>query len=148
MESDSVTDHPSGPERTEVSGVSSDVIDVTPAAKRKKQGKFMELLSDVMCSAAASSANQTVEDRAKIELQRYMEDSSYDGTVTPLKWWHHNKQRYPNLCKLALHYFTIPATSVPSERAFPLVATLSGQKEPVCYQRMCKCLFFLAENLP
>ena len=118
LESDSVTDRPSGPERTEVSGVSSDVIDVTPAAKQKKQSKFMELLSDVMCSAAASSANQTVEDREKIELQRYMEDSSYDGTVTPLIWWHHNKQRYPNLCKLALHYFTIPATSVPSEGIF------------------------------
>ena len=74
-----------------MSGVSSDVIDVTLAAKQKKQSKFMELLSDVMCSVAASSGNQTVEDRAKIEQQRHMEDSSYNGTVTPLKWWHHNK---------------------------------------------------------
>ena len=76
LESDSVTDHPFGSEHTEISGVSSDVIDVTPAAKRKKQSKYMDLLSDVRCSAAASSANQTVEDRAKIELQWNMEDYS------------------------------------------------------------------------
>ena len=50
LESDSDTDHPSGPERTEVSGVSSDVIDVTPAAKRKKQSKFM-VRCNVQCSS-------------------------------------------------------------------------------------------------
>ena len=79
------------------------VIHVTPVVKQMKQSKFMELLSDVMCSEAAASGEQTVEDKAKIELLRYMEDSSYHGTVTLLKWWHRyqNKSHYPNsdLCR-------------------------------------------------
>ena len=123
------------------------MIDVTPAAKRKKQSKFMELLSDVMCSAAASSANQTVEDRAKIELQQYMEDSSYVDTVTPLKWWHHNKQRYPNLCKLALHYFTIPATSVPSERAFSISGHIVRAKMSRFATKECANAYFFSREL-
>ena len=36
----------------------------------------------------------------------------------PLVWWKNNAIRYPVLSKLALKYLAIPATSVPSERAF------------------------------
>jgi len=75
-----------------VSNTSKDVIDVTPAVKRKKQSKFMELLSDVMNSTESSS---TCEERARIELQWYVEDSSYDPTVHSLKWWYEKKSRYP-----------------------------------------------------
>jgi len=47
-----------------VSSTSKDVIDVTPAAKRKKQSKFMKLLSDVMNSTESPS---TCEEKARIE---------------------------------------------------------------------------------
>jgi len=55
-------------EFTEVGNINNDVIDVTPVAKQKKQSKFMELLSDVMCSTESSSGDQTIEDKVKIEL--------------------------------------------------------------------------------
>ena len=105
---------------SEVNIISSESSDVTPAAKRKKQSKFMELLSDVIGSAATSSAVKTCEEKAKFELQWYVDDSSCDSTVNPLRWWYDNKPQYPNLCRLALHYLMIPATSVPSEREFSL----------------------------
>ena len=35
----------------------------TPAAKHKKQSKFMELLSDVISSTATSSADKTCEEK-------------------------------------------------------------------------------------
>ena len=50
---DSISDHPSGAVSTEptsnseVNIVSSESSDVTPAAKRTKQSKFMKLLSDI-----------------------------------------------------------------------------------------------------
>ena len=61
----------------------------------------MELLSDVMSYASASSGNKTFEENAKLELQWYVDDSFYDNTVNPLKWWYENKLQYPNLCRLA-----------------------------------------------
>lgn len=67
MESDSVSGLGSM-EFTEVGNINNDVIDVTPVAKQKKQSKFMELLSDVMCSTESSSGDQTIEDKVKIEL--------------------------------------------------------------------------------
>lgn len=52
---------------SEVNIVSSESSDVTPAAKRKKQSKFMELLSDVI-SSGEISPDKTYEEKAKFEL--------------------------------------------------------------------------------
>ena len=38
--------------------------------------------------------------------------------LDPLEWWRCNAGRFPNLAKLAGIYLSIPATEVPSERAF------------------------------
>ena len=87
-----VSDHPSDHGSTESTSNSEvnieliDVTDVTPVAKCKKQSKFMELLSDVMSSAATSSADKTCEENAKFELQWYVDDAFYDrckSTINP-----------------------------------------------------------------
>ena len=74
----------------------------------------------IINNTATSSTDKTFEEKVKFELQQYVDDSSCDSTVTPLRWWYENKPGFPNLCKLALHYLTIPATSVPSEQAFSI----------------------------
>ena len=62
--------------------------------KQQKQSKFMELLSDVIKTL---SANKTVEERAKMEVQHYMDDHIHsscqdsDTAVHPLTWWYENK---------------------------------------------------------
>lgn len=97
LDLDSVSDHPSGPgnsestNSSEVNIVSSESSDVTPTAKHKRQSKFMKLLSDVISSAATSSANKTCEEKAKLELQWYMNDSSCDSIVNPLRRWYESK---------------------------------------------------------
>ena len=60
----------------------------TPAAKHKKQSK---LLSDVISSTATSSADKICEEKALFELHQYVDDSSCDSTVNPLRWWYENK---------------------------------------------------------
>ena len=148
-----VSDHPSGAVSTEpkssseVNIISSESNDVTPAARHKKQSKFMELLSNVIGSAATSSADKTCEEKAKFELQRYVDDSSCDSTVNPLRWWYENKPRYPNLCKLVLHYLMIPATSVPSEQAFSLSGHIVRAKRACLLPEHVQILVFLTENL-
>ena len=110
----------------------------------------MELLSDVMSSAATLSADKTCEENTKIELQWYVDDASYDrldSTVNPLTWWYKNKPQYSNLCKLALHYLTIPATSVPSERTFSISGHIVRAKRACLLPEHVQMLVFLAENL-
>jgi len=58
-------------------------------------------------------------------MQRYIADvitDRYDshGHLDPLVWWKQNATCYPYLASLARKYLTIPATSVPAERAFSL----------------------------
>ena len=96
----------------------------------------MELLSGVIKTL---SANKTVEERAKMEVQQYiiMDDHIHsssqdsDTAVHPLTWWYENKSRYPNLCKLTLYYLCIPATLVPSERVFSISGHIVRAKKPV-----------------
>jgi len=151
-ESDSASDHPFGPgsiesrNNSEVNIVSSESSDVTPVAKCKKLCKFMELLSDVMSTVTLS--DKTCEEKAKFELQQYVEDSSSDSTVNPLRWWYENKLRYPDLCQLALHYLTIPATSVPSEQAFSISGHIVRTKRACLLPEHIQILVFLVENLP
>ena len=133
---------------SEVNIVSSELSDVTPAAKHEKQSKFMELLSDVNSSAATSSADETCEEKTKFKLQWYVDDSSCDSTVNLLRWWYENKLRYPNLCKLALHYLTIPTTSVPSEWAFSISGHNIRTKRACLLPEHVQMLVFLAEKLP
>ena len=128
---------------TSVSDVSENAgCDLRPAPpKRQKQSKFMELLSDVI-STEALAANNTPEEQANIELQQYIDDSilssSQDTPVHPLTWWFENKLKYRNLCKLALHYLCIPATSMLSERSFSISGHIvrATVKEPVYCQKM------------
>ena len=137
---------------TSVSDISENTsCDLRPTPpKRQKQSKFMELLSDVI-STEVLPANNTPEEQAKIELQQYIDDSilssSQDTPVHPLTWWFENKSRYRNLCKLALHYFCIPATSVPSERAFSISGHIVRAKRACLLPENVQKLVFLAENL-
>ena len=59
-----------------------------------------------------------------------------------------NKPRYPNLCKLALHCLTIPATSVPSEWAFSISGNIVRAKRACLLPEYVQMLVFLVENLP
>ena len=134
---------------TSVSDVSENAgCDLRPAPpKRRKQSKFMELLSHVI-STEALPANNTPEEQAKIELQQYIDDSilssSQDTPVHPLTWWFENKSRYRNL---ALHYLCIPATSVPPEQAFSVSGHIVRANRACLLPENVQKLVFLAENL-
>ena len=58
------------------------------------------------------------------------------------------KPRYPNLCKLALHYLAILATSVPSEWVFSISGHIIRAKRACLLPEHVQMFVFLAENLP
>lgn len=51
------------------------------------------------------------------ELARYVLQPQLAKDVDVVQWWVMHQAEYPILCKMAMDYLAIPATSVPSERA-------------------------------
>lgn len=52
------------------------------------------------------------------EFDQYMSEPVKSVSLNPFMWWKDNQSRFPKLSSLAKRYISIPATSVPSERAF------------------------------
>jgi hAT family C-terminal dimerisation region len=64
----------------------------------------------------------------KSELDKYLTGSVVSEDEDALGWWKHNADEYPCLARIARDYLAIPATSVPSERAFSSGANLISDK--------------------
>lgn len=62
------------------------------------------------------------------ELARYLLEPTAPGNADVLGWWRRRAEDYPHLGRVARDYLAIPATSVPSERAFSTGADLITKK--------------------
>jgi hypothetical protein len=59
-----------------------------------------------------------------IEIERFMSDPPVSELSDPLHWWKTGELFYPTLAKVAKDYFSIQASSGPSERVFSSGADL------------------------
>ena len=119
-----------------------------PSKKSKGEHKLFEFIGDII-DPDEQEQTITAYQKAYVEVKRYR-----DATVTvdeknesPLVWWKNNTTRYPILSKLAKKYLAIPATSVPSERAFSIAGHISNVKRACLLPGSVNMLVFLAENL-
>ena len=110
----------------------------------------MNLLADIVNSPDDSLTDPV--EMAKLELQRYLSDvitDEYDENerLDPLKWWQLNSVLYSCVSVLARKYLSIPATLVPSERAFSFIDQLVNEKRASLLPDRVNILSFLAGNL-
>ena len=56
--------------------------------------------------------SMTERDKKEHEILSYLDENEISLINNPLKWWNENKNRYPNVAKLATLILCIPATSV------------------------------------
>ena len=119
-----------------------------PRKKSKGEHKLFEFIGDII-DPDEQEQTITAYQKAYAEVKRYR-----DATVTvdekkesPLVWWKNNTTRYPILSKLAKKYLAIPATSVPSERAFSIAGHISNVKRACLLPASVNMLVFLTENL-
>ena len=89
-----------------------------PAEKRRclKNPGLMSLLEDVLDPSVQEPMHQNRLEGIKKEIKGY---SCLHTTIeNPLQRWSNNEKNFPHLATLARKYLCVPATSVPSERAF------------------------------
>ena len=110
-------------------------------APQPKKFRLMDLLDDVFQQDDTASDPKT---SVRQELDRF--NSEEPITEDPLEWWKNNKSRFPGLALLAQKYFAVPATSVPSERAFSLCGHIVNHRSCLLPENV-RMLAFLAENL-
>jgi len=80
------------------------------------------------------------------ELELYEGLCVYSDEVNPLDWWKTHEQIFPSLSLLARRYFSIPATSVPSERLFSKAGELVNKKRARLSTSTVQEIIFLHTN--
>ena len=125
----------------------------TPPQPKVSRGKkkLLHLLEDIIqpSSGEISAPEISASEKAKREIARYVADEEVVDweDCSLLEWWERSKHRYPHLAKLAMKYLSIPATSVPSERAFSTAGHIVNEKRACLLPENVSMLVFLASNL-
>ena len=124
----------------------SESTEQEPPKKRQKQkGGLMALLEDIVSDSAVSSTCDP-QQVASTEIQKYLCIDSDPGQKS-LLWWKNYHSQFPLLAKMARKYLCIPATSVPSERAFSTAGHVVNAKRSCLLPENVNMLVFLAHNL-
>ncbi|KAJ8381502.1 hypothetical protein SKAU_G00022800 [Synaphobranchus kaupii] len=87
------------------------------------------------------------EQKLRIEINLYMSMPPIEPDADPLDWWKSNYLQLPLLANVAKNFFCVPATNVPSERAFSTSGhILSPQRSRLSVEKI-NMLSFLHDNL-
>ena len=132
--------------RSQEHEVAAKALAVPPPPKRAKgEYKLLKLLDDVIQPTGDEQLMITSTQKACAEVARYSDEPSTQED--PLTWWKSNAFRYPLLINVVKKYLPIPATLVPSERAFSSAGHIVNAKRASLLPNSVNMLVFLAENL-
>ena len=132
---------------SEKDGCNDKDLSPPPSKKSKGEHKLLEFLGDII-NPEDQEVTLTAYQKACIEVKRYQDatvtmEETHEGPLSPK----YNAVRFPVLNKLAMKYLAIPATSVPSERAFSIAGHIVNVKRASLQPPTVSTLVFLSENL-
>ena len=96
---------------------------------------------------AEASTRRTNSVESAVEIRRYVQEKNIPRQEDPLAWWKQHALSYPHLSQLFKKYLCIPATSVPSERAFSKAGELVSKKRSNLKPSNVHMLLFLSNNM-
>ena len=113
--------------------------------KAKQESKFLSLLADVLDNDT-TYADISPQEAANKEIQKFLcIDANQEEN--PTRWWKSYCTQLPLLSIMAQKYLCIPATSVPSKRAFSTAGNIVNAKHSCLLPENTNMLTFLAQNL-
>lgn len=118
-----------------------------PAKKAKGEQSLFEIIEEVIHPATTENEKVALTGYQKASAELSMYSSELAVNKNPLLWWKENSFRYPIFSALAKTYLVIPATSVPSERAFSTAGHIVNKKRACLHPSSVNMLVFLSENL-
>ncbi|CAB4036879.1 zinc finger BED domain-containing 1-like [Paramuricea clavata] len=96
---------------------------------------------------AEASTHRSSSVESTVEIRRYVQEKNIPRQEDPLAWWKKHASAYPHLAELFKKYLCIPATSVPSERAFSKAGELVSKKRSNLKPSNIHMLLFLNNNM-
>ncbi|KAH8029583.1 hypothetical protein HPB51_001701 [Rhipicephalus microplus] len=124
---------------------------VQPAAKVQEPQQCVQPSSDVwsaLDNLANSQVASTPLSTSEWEIKAYSEEALLKKDSDPCDWWRTvGTFRYPSLAKLCPKYLPIPATSVPSARAFSVVGEVVSVRRERLLPDHVEQLIFLHDNM-
>lgn len=124
---------------------------VQPAAKVQEPQQCVQPSSDVWSAfdnLANSQVASTPLSTSEWEIKAYSEEALLKKDSDPCDWWRTvGTFRYPSLAKLCPKYLPIPATSVPSERAFSVAGEVVSVRRERLLPDHVEQLIFLHDNM-
>ena len=96
---------------------------------------------------AEASMHRTNSVESAVEIRQYIQEKNLSRQEDPLEWWKQQASGYPHLCQLFKKYLCIPATSVPSKRAFSKAGELVSKKRSNLKPSNINMLLFLSNNM-
>ena len=121
-------------------------VNVCAPPLTKKQKKAKEFKNKLFQIDISNNSQDTLSEKVTRELNRYMAEPQEGPDTDPLEWWKFRQSSYPLLTKTFKHYFNIPATSVPSERAFSLCSNVITKKRTRLLPQNVNIITFLHDN--
>ncbi|XP_039303408.1 zinc finger BED domain-containing protein 4-like [Solenopsis invicta] len=102
-------------------------------------GKICQLIKE---ENSSSSQNFDELGGIPVELRQFLNANVVGRTEDPLKVWQKLKDIYPTLYKVAMKYFVIVGTSVPSERLFSAAGdTISAKRSRITGKQASQTIF-------
>ena len=122
---------------------SSSAVEGPPPTKKSTLGSLFKDTAEETRDQPVISPEQQI----KAELNAYEAIPQLDPEEDPLQWWKVQSSRFPALCKLAQSYFSVCATSSPSERLFKTAGNIVTTHRASLKPNNVDMLVFLAKNL-
>ena len=110
----------------------------------------MSILEDVIKSSGSDTLPPSDSAGKMAEIKKEMNNYlclELECSENPLHWWRDHKRHFPYLSHMARKYLCVPATSVPSERAFSVAGYIVNEKRACLLPDNVSTLVFLAANL-
>jgi hypothetical protein len=145
------------PDFTQTVAKIKDLIESKTVAPRTKSRGASGPTTDACRKALFSVADEYLEPRqGPVRWDEYEEfmkisekmEKEQRETLLPVTWWIHNKYLFPSLAPLALQYFTMQPTEVPSERLFSAAGRIFTKARARFLSKSLEDLIFIHDNDP